>query len=138
MRRILVQHGDAGIVEALGRNDAVGQPRMALDQGAGDEPMRHHHQRAAQAAAPVDDEGERVGDAGVERRPVLAVGRGEVGPNGSSARSAYRMPRRSPKSRSCSSGLCSIAIPVREAIGAAVIRARSRSLHRMWTKPSPG
>src|SRR5260370_39806471 len=37
VRRILVQHGDAGIVEALRNDDACGQARMALDQSTADQ-----------------------------------------------------------------------------------------------------
>jgi hypothetical protein len=77
--RILVQHGDAGIVEALWSNDAYGQQRMALDEGTADQPMGDDHQRAVHAATPAHDEGEGIGDARVKCRPVLAVGRRDVG-----------------------------------------------------------
>src|SRR5262249_35189558 len=56
-----------------------------------------------------------------------------AGSKGFSVNSAYGTPRNSPKLRSCNSGLSSILIPERAASGAAVMRARNKSLHTMRT-----
>jgi hypothetical protein len=79
MRRIFMQHGDARIVEALRNDDALQQQSMSLDEGAADQTMRDHHQRAVHPATPACDEGECIGDARVKCRPVFAVGRRDVG-----------------------------------------------------------
>ena len=63
MRRIFMQHGDARIVEAPRNDDALQQQSMSLDEGAADQTMRDHHQRAVHPATPACDEGECIGDA---------------------------------------------------------------------------